>query len=159
VAQGALTDRDIHTWFVRDVLAGSGASGAGVTRLGDEPMTDSDDIYRLLKRHGAFATGDAYEQVTTMLTTFRTNLRALYQYRAPRSELPIVQLRATKSGLDELARHPHAHRDDWGWGHIVGDRVEIITLPGDHYSVLQSAHVGALAAKMTEIFDRQHSAV
>ena len=67
------------------------------------------------------------------------------QNYVPRQRKGRSVLFAAKDGLKLSAAED---RDDLGWSRYAIDELDIIEVPGDHYSIVKPPHVGILAEKL-----------
>jgi amino acid adenylation domain-containing protein len=115
-------------------LVDSPAPGSG----GDEPTVDTAGLLARLLPEGVA------EAPPELLVACTHNLRLLQGY-APEfwQPLEIHLIRAQKllPGLVPLGDL----RGDWGWSRFAAHPVEVISVPGDHDSMLRPPHVSALA--------------
>lgn len=78
---------------------------------------------------------------------FRENHRALRRYRPRGVDLPALLLRTEETG--RIAGEPTL-----GWERFVGDKLEVVDIPGDHYSIMKTPQVAALAEAIRSSLDR-----
>jgi thioesterase domain-containing protein len=72
---------------------------------------------------------------------FKANLNALASYRPQRGGGKLVLFRAAEQSLD------HLKDSMMGWDSLVDD-VEVIDVPGDHYSMLREPHSRVVAQEL-----------
>ncbi len=72
--------------------------------------------------------------------------RWLADFEAP--DVPVLLLRAT----DNAWGVGYVVEFDYGWGAIVGDRLQIASVPGDHLGILLTPEIGDLAASVAMFF-------
>jgi thioesterase domain-containing protein len=76
-----------------------------------------------------------------------TNIEAMRRYLATPLGCPIVLLRAS----EELSLAP---RDpDLGWGELTRSGVEVLTVPGNHFTMLREPHVQIVAERLRRCLD------
>jgi thioesterase domain-containing protein len=100
-------------------------------------------------------------QARRLLHVYKTNVRALRDYRPRPTPTRITLLRASETpaagaGLD--APHPFASDPALGWGALSTAPVEVRRVPGDHVSMLSEANVHALAAELASFIEEASAA-
>jgi amino acid adenylation domain-containing protein len=86
---------------------------------------------------------------------FDENFRRAQCYAGGACAAPLLLLKAAETAA------PHASGNggeaDLGWGRLAGGRIEVIEVPGDHYTLLQEPHVQTLASRLRERLGRSQS--
>jgi phthiocerol/phenolphthiocerol synthesis type-I polyketide synthase D len=77
------------------------------------------------------------------------DVRALDRYRPARVDAPVVLYSARDTQTDGM-RDPRFDRRDAarGWDAVCGERLDVVTVPGHHLSVLDPPHVDTLAGHL-----------
>jgi amino acid adenylation domain-containing protein len=79
---------------------------------------------------------------------FEANYQRSQCYAGGACAAPLLLLKAAQTAA------PHAggngREADLGWGRLAGGQVEVIEVPGDHYTLLQEPHVQTLASLLRE---------
>ncbi|HST23392.1 MAG TPA: thioesterase domain-containing protein, partial [Blastocatellia bacterium] len=83
-----------------------------------------------------------------LFEVFKANVRASQTYRPGVYSDRITLFRATEQFRED------SQDSTLGWGELTSEGVEIIDLPGDHYSILRKPFVHTLAEKLRESIDR-----
>jgi amino acid adenylation domain-containing protein len=131
--------RGLLSWLGRDL--------AGLTGLpwfpGDDSAVDSPSaLFESLRSQGVLPMDIDPREFDAMFARFASNARALYGYRPKPFDGPVYFLR-TESGATSQAAA--------GWRSVCRGRFDEIVVPGDHYTVLKSANVDAVAARIRSI--------
>lgn len=76
---------------------------------------------------------------------FQAVVRAVRAYRPKEASLQagILLLRAGEGIVDEFSQHPDSAAPDWGWSAFTRGRVQVLSIPGHHHSVLGEAAMAA----------------
>lgn len=94
--------------------------------------------------------------ITSLLSIYRRNLRAMLSYSPPMmNQLSVTLFAAAQpSHLDFMSyQHPEiANRACHGWQDCCAPRVNLI--PGDHYTMLQDPNVASLAQEISQLLAR-----
>ncbi|RIV41496.1 non-ribosomal peptide synthetase [Micromonospora radicis] len=126
-------ERQVMETFVADL---AGLSGTAALPLGAEVVDAADPIAALtafLVRHGLIPPDVHADFVAHRYAVFRANMRAIYGYRPAPYPGRTVLVQAEQE----------ASRAAWRrWAPAM----EVVTLPGDHYSMWTPANLPALAA-------------
>ncbi|NPC78897.1 non-ribosomal peptide synthase/polyketide synthase [Pyxidicoccus fallax] len=112
-----------------------------------EPLADPSSLAGLFDAEPGQAAGVSAEQRATLERVFTTNLGALHAHALkPQAGALTLLLGADTRGLDEhgLAR---------GWD-ALADTVEVLTMPGDHHSLLSAPNVERLAEALTALLEQ-----
>jgi thioesterase domain-containing protein len=105
------------------------------------PEATRELVLATLKRHQLFFTPDAgQDALAAVVRGYRQAMAAHRHYRLPgRLDRPLLLVRAAdESGFD------HAEAD-LGWGEATTASIEIVSVPGNHETMMVEPHVGALA--------------
>ncbi len=100
---------------------------------------------------------DGAGTVERFVRVFRGNHQATFAPR-PLHRIPVVLIQAADEP-PELDHDGQPHRDawrehaDWGWSQLTDDRVQRISLPGDHQSIMQPPQVTAVAAALAPLLE------
>jgi thioesterase domain-containing protein/NAD(P)-dependent dehydrogenase (short-subunit alcohol dehydrogenase family)/acyl carrier protein len=91
------------------------------------------------------------ELIRGLMNVFRKNIKTMSLHRAePQGTVPVVLYRASEllsiSGQEERSELPR----DLGWSALAKTDVSVITVPGNHFTMLDDPHVEALAAAVLE---------
>jgi thioesterase domain-containing protein/acyl carrier protein len=97
--------------------------------------------------------GTGETQLRRVLTVYRANARAARRYRPGFYADGLTLLRAEeRPALPGLLGE-----DDLGWGQIVGGPVEIVTVPGNHLTLLAEPNVRSLASLLRLCLERAYA--
>ncbi len=94
-----------------------------------------------------------------LLAVFKANLAAARAFHQRPYPGPVLLLRAASS--DRFATPADAHSDGdptGGWGELA-DSVRVVTVPGDHHSMVRPPHVAHLAAALRQALDAHPSPI
>ena len=131
-----------------DLAALDGGDGEPAATGGAAPQPASAALARLYERArgtGLLPPDLELAQLAERFATFRTHVEALQGYR-PRPYAGRVTLLRTA-----LAEAPDQGGDPLlGWGAFAGAGVAVHEVAGDHYSMLRTPHVEALARRIAE---------
>ncbi|MBJ6760929.1 amino acid adenylation domain-containing protein [Myxococcaceae bacterium JPH2] len=90
------------------------------------------------RRTGVFGPDEGIDHLRTLQRAFTTCATALYQHTLRPLNLPVTLLRGTEADVDEGADRTR------GWSKLAS-QVEVVDVPGDHFSILRSPQVEAVA--------------
>jgi amino acid adenylation domain-containing protein len=129
------------SWLGRDL--------AGLTGLpwlpGDGAFGSPSELFESLRSQGVLPVDIDPVEFDAIFARFESNTRALYGYRPKPFNGSVYFLRA-ESGATPQATE--------GWRSVCRGRFEEIAVPGDHYTVLKSANVDAVASSIRSILAR-----
>ncbi|HRI49124.1 MAG TPA: amino acid adenylation domain-containing protein [Pseudomonadota bacterium] len=128
----ALSEPALLQWFLTDLTRQRNDATAA---LPDERPTDLRAALPLLSSQGLLPSNKEEAQLAALYALFRRNLRLAIDYRPGPYEGPVLLLRAAAS--------PAA--PDLGWQSLCSCALELVELPGDHYTTLSPANVGTVA--------------
>ena len=88
----------------------------------------------------------ALAELRGLWRVFSRNLRASHAYQPQQYPGRLVLLRAAEGPREGLER-------DLGWGALASE-VEVLEVPGDHFSLIAPPHVERLAERLRELLER-----
>ncbi|MBS2549392.1 amino acid adenylation domain-containing protein [Catenulispora sp. NL8] len=137
-------DAVLLSWFARDLAGLAGAvwepdpdlfRGAGGTA--EESL-----LFAEARRQGFLPEDIDEDTVQPILRRFLRNFRALLAHRPAAYDGEVLFLRASDGGATpETAA---------AWSDRLGGAVEIVDLPGDHFSVMRQPHLDSLADRLRD---------
>ena len=130
--------------FVGDLLQLSG-TGDGEVNLG---RGDVAGAYRALRRAGRLPDDFTEERFAQLRAVYAANLRGTHAYR-PRPYPGDLTLLRARAGLVD---------DDGGWQRLVAGRLDVRTVPGDHYTMFRGKNLDVLAAELARCIEDGASA-
>ena len=126
-----LSDPALLQWFLSDLTR----QRNGVTAaLPDKAPTDLRAALPLLSSQGLLPSDTEEAQLAALYALFRRNLRLTIDYRPGPYEGPVLLLRAAASSAVA----------DLGWQSLCSGTLELVGLPGDHYTILSPPTVGTM---------------
>jgi thioesterase domain-containing protein len=138
-----LDEKGFLRWFARDV-----GSTLGVAELAEPPsfadMSVTDGLAWLAGALGMGKPGDRgrwVEDLRQRLAVFTANVRAIDAYRPVRTPVDVFAVHASRSPVVPSE-----------WEPVVGGRLRVKRLDGDHYSLVQPPTVDAVADLVAEHF-------
>ncbi|HYG61231.1 MAG TPA: amino acid adenylation domain-containing protein, partial [Thermoanaerobaculia bacterium] len=143
-----LAAADLLALFGRDLAGLTGRSLGLPDTLPDESAESH--LRRVHERGlaaGLFPPDLGADDVVRLFAVFRANLKAMSGYRGGSYGGPLLLLRAGE-GVSGAAA-------DLGWGRLATGPLEIVDLPGDHYSILRSPAVDELSSRITAVLGAQ----
>lgn len=141
--------------FARDLgLSGDAAlraerlRGLAADLFASRPDAQLARLVELARRAGVLPPGAELAQVLGLLEVFKTNVRAMCAY-VPRAYGGPVKLfkareQLTRDNSDETL----------GWGEAAAGGLEILAVPGDHYTIMREPDVRALAERLADCLRR-----
>lgn len=141
------TESRMRTEFLCDLLQRP-VDDAEISSLAAE-SPDLPALLRQLRDRGRFPDDMDAGQLTAGFEMFCRNLKLLADYRPdPRPYPgPMVLLRASES--------PHPADRDHGWSRVCAQPPEVITVAGNHYSIMAPANVRAVAEQLAPRLSRR----
>jgi hypothetical protein len=82
---------------------------------------------------------------------FDANDRRARRYAGGTCGAPLLVLKAAETAAPQASEG--GREADLGWGRLAGGRIEVIEVPGDHYTLLHEPHVRTLASRLRERLD------
>ncbi|MGH9350508.1 MAG: amino acid adenylation domain-containing protein, partial [Vicinamibacterales bacterium] len=131
--QRPISDESILRRFAEDML-GDGAAGTSALTF--------EELHARAMAAGLLPPGSDLGQLRALVERFRDNLRAAAEYRPAPAPLRVLLLQAADSLRD-------AADATFGWDRVALCGVERRVVPGNHYSIMRSPGVEALAAELT----------
>jgi thioesterase domain-containing protein len=101
------------------------------------------------EKGGALPLGLEGAEIARRFAAFEANYRLVESYSGGACAAPLTLLKAERDGAGAGAA-PTA--PDLGWGRLARGRIEVLEVPGDHYSLLQEPAVRVLAALLRRRF-------
>jgi thioesterase domain-containing protein len=144
---GDLEDAGLALQFARDQAGLLGIHIPEIDLSGLHGLGIEEVLTRILEiGHAAGALAPAIElrDIRRLFEHFRANRRALAGYQPAPYPGPAVLFR---SG-DRVARLKPGEDPSLGWGDWITGGLQILDLPGDHYSILRGTSVQELAARL-----------
>ncbi|WP_164018189.1 non-ribosomal peptide synthetase [Pyxidicoccus trucidator] len=112
-----------------------------------EPLPDASALAGLFDAEPAQAVGLSPEQRAALERVFTANLGALHAHTLkPQAGTVTLLLGADTQGLDE-------HGPARGWD-TLAEHVDVLTMPGDHHSLLSAPYVERLATALAALLER-----
>jgi thioesterase domain-containing protein len=103
--------------------------------LPPDALTDLRAALSILSNQGLLPSDTDEAQLAALYALFRRNLRLTVDYQPGRYGGPVLLLQAA---ADSAAA-------DSGWQSLCSGPLELVGLPGDHYTIVSPAGVGAVA--------------
>ncbi len=162
-ARAELPPTQLHSYFLWELLYGMLGADTPVdpvpADIGDDDAA-LDYILATAVEHGVLPRTGSRELVRRLLEVFRTSWRAAALYQPQRCDLDVTLLKAIDP-LPEVLRSAHdIVGSDYGgptngWGALVGGRLDVIDVPGDHLTMMSHPHVEALVPHLVNNCARQ----
>jgi thioesterase domain-containing protein len=139
--------RGLLSWLGRDLAGLTGlpwfpGDGNGSDGAFDPPS----ELFESLRSQGVLPADIDRVEFDATFARFESNARALYGYRPKPFDGSMYFLRAESGATFQAAE---------GWRSVCRGSFEEIVVPGNHYTVLKSANVDAVASSIRSILARQ----
>lgn len=128
--QAAQSEAAMLRFFLSDLTRNGGAAAA----LPPDALTDLRAALSTLRDQGLLPSDTGEAQLAALYALFRRNLRLTLDYQPGRYGGPVLLLQAADSAAA-----------DSGWPSLCSGPLELVGLPGDHYTIVSAAAVGAVA--------------
>ena len=128
--QAAQSEAAMLRFFLSDLTRNGGAAAA----LPPDALTDLRAALSILRDQGLLPSDTGEAQLAALYALFRRNLRLTLDYQPGRYGGPVLLLQAADSAAA-----------DSGWSSLCSGPLELVGLPGDHYTIVSAAAVGAVA--------------
>jgi len=115
-------------------------------------MRSTEALDRILyetKQHGILPASATREDLERRIDMCRHHLRAAMNYQPQSINQPVLMYRPQQSAVLSLASGRQL-TDDLGWAPILGDRLQIHRVSGDHFSMLTGTNAQQLASAIIE---------
>jgi amino acid adenylation domain-containing protein len=157
-----LDERELVTLFFRDLLW----YAEGESLRDDDLVPPAESVEELFDTGlaravelGILPADGSPQLVRRLYAVFSANYRATIGYRFQQLRRRLLVLRATEELPPEFAGAHRALRSmftspDNGWRHWAGSFVETVEVPGNHLSMLDQTHVGAVADVVDDELNR-----
>ncbi|MEV8318098.1 amino acid adenylation domain-containing protein [Streptomyces sp. NPDC059900] len=141
-----IDDAQLLDWLGRDLagLTGKPWQSEDDTAGRRSPISSSVELFETLRSRDILPADIGRLDFEDIVTRFTSNARALYGYRPAPYDGPVHFLRAESGATPETAD---------SWQAVCRGTFEHLTVPGDHYTVLKSPGVGAVAASLHRILE------
>jgi myxalamid-type polyketide synthase MxaB len=113
------------------------------------PAEALDRILYETKQHGILPSSATREDLERRIDMCRHHLRAAMNYQPKPIDQTVSMYRPQQSAVLSLASGRQL-TDDLGWAPILGDRLQIHRVSGDHFSMLTGSNAGQLASAIVE---------
>jgi cytochrome P450/predicted NAD/FAD-binding protein/acyl carrier protein len=115
----------------------------------DQSLTPEEQREQLGRFLGASGTRPVEEHIATIMGVYQAQVEALVRYEPPASDLDVTLIKAT-GGFPEVLkddRHVELYFDAPanGWEHVPMGSLGVVTVPGDHFTVLVPPALTGLA--------------
>ncbi|GGZ87394.1 non-ribosomal peptide synthetase [Streptomyces echinoruber] len=157
--RAAHDDDGLLEWFFHELLwpRDGGASPAHIIPDGlGSAQEKFAFIARIASERGVLPGGSSGAVIRRLFGVYRANWQATLDYRPPREQQDLTLIRAAEplpavlSGLHSAARTRHQDPCN-GWSAMTGGRLRIVTVPGDHLTIMEEPHVAHLARTVAEL--------
>lgn len=120
--------------------------------IGLPPEKQEEKLIASFMKESDFHGENGQNMIRHMLNVNKANYRAMLSYFPDPIPCGITVFKSEqKVGNDSiLTFYKNYHEEDLGWGRYSREPVDVITVPGDHYSMLNPPHVFALAKKIND---------
>ena len=150
--QASRDEADMLNFFYSELMLQSGRPIENVTgKLRELPVEERMDY---LLQHGkktAILPADASRtQLLRMYRAFAANIEAYAKYTVRETTLTLTIFRA-ESVPQALSSEAAYFEDALGWSRYARGKIDVNIVPGDHFTMLRSPHVTALAQGFDEI--------
>jgi amino acid adenylation domain-containing protein len=132
--QGA-PEQMLLRWFLSDLTRQKGDSGDQELPL--DGLTELGPALSRLRAKGLLPPDAQEAQLEALYALFRRNLQLTVGYGPGDYAGPVLLLRAAAAGV--------AAAPDHGWRALCSGQLEVVELPGDHYTIVGPAAVSAVA--------------
>ncbi|MFD6424063.1 amino acid adenylation domain-containing protein [Streptomyces sp. NPDC060198] len=140
-----IDEAELLDWLGRDLAALTGKPWQGEATDSRPPVgaaVSSAGLFATLRSRGILPTDIGRLEFEDVVARFTSNARALHGYRPAEYDGPIQFLRAESGATLETAD---------SWRALCRGTFEVVTVPGDHYTVLKPPQVQAVAACLHHI--------
>ena len=131
----SVSEESLLAWFLQDFLQQQ--AGAPKSKLPQEQLTDLPSVLGYLHEKALLSKDTEEAQLRALYAMFRRNLKLLQNYRPKPYAGSIVLLRAQGSTA--------AAAPDYGWASLCQGSLDIVSAPGDHYTILSRDTAGSVA--------------
>ncbi|MEU6539777.1 amino acid adenylation domain-containing protein [Streptomyces sp. NPDC047000] len=140
-------------WFFHELLwpRDGGASPARTLPAGlGTPEEEFAYMARVASESGVLPAGSSGAVVRRLYDVYRANWQATLAYRPPREDHDLTLIRAEQplpaalAALHGAARTRHQDPRN-GWSAMTGGRIHVVTVPGDHLTLMEEPNVAHLA--------------
>ncbi|MEM9658637.1 MAG: thioesterase domain-containing protein [Planctomycetota bacterium] len=112
-----------------------------------------DHILHEARDQGVLAAGTTRADLQRRIDVCRAHVQALLHYRPSSYGQRVLLVRPDQTGVLSMATGQQ-FSDDLGWQAILGDDLELIRVPGDHFSMLTDPYAGRLAEAVHDYLER-----
>ncbi|MCV7228691.1 amino acid adenylation domain-containing protein [Mycolicibacterium komossense] len=157
-ARAELAPARLHSYFLWELLYAKLGADTPVDPVPEHIAADDavlDHILAVAIAHGVLPGIGSRELVRRLLNVFQASWRAAALYEMPRTDLDVTLLKAVEP-LPEVLRTAHDEiGSDYGdptngWGAAVDGRLDVVDISGDHLTMMNHPHVGALALHLAD---------
>ena len=131
----SVSEESLLAWFLQDFLQQQ--DRVPKSQLPQEQLTDLPSALGYLHEKALLGKDTEEEQLRSLYAMFRRNLKLLQNYRPRPYAGSVVLLRAQGSTA--------AAAPDYGWAAVCQGPLDIISVPGDHYTMLSRDTAGIVA--------------
>ncbi|MFJ4806787.1 amino acid adenylation domain-containing protein [Streptomyces murinus] len=155
----AAHDNGLLEWFFHELLWPRDGGAAPARTIPDE-LSSPDEKFAFIasvaSERGVLPVGSSGSVIRRLFGVYRANWRATLDYRPPREPQDLTLIRAAEplpavlSGLHSAARTRHQDPCN-GWSAMTSGRIRIVSVPGDHLTIMEEPQVARLASTVTEL--------
>jgi cytochrome P450/thioesterase domain-containing protein/acyl carrier protein len=124
----------------------------------DQSLSPAEQRAQLGRFLGASGALPVEEHIANIMRVYQAQLEAVVRYQPPPSDLAVTLIKAD-GGFPQVLlgeRHVELHLDDAanGWERVDLGELEVVRVPGDHFSALVPPNLTALADAVRSTVDR-----
>ncbi|ADO71805.1 non-ribosomal peptide synthase-like protein [Stigmatella aurantiaca DW4/3-1] len=140
----------LMAWFATDLLGGAGAAQLEASKL--ETLDEAAQLDYLFERASASGAlpGVERSEMEQRFRIFAKTARALSRYQSDAYRGKVLFLQAEEAATPTAGTLPEPQAS---WGQSL-EQVQMYRMPGNHYTMLQSPHVRAVADRMARALEQ-----
>ncbi|MER5465457.1 amino acid adenylation domain-containing protein [Streptomyces sp. NPDC002668] len=152
-------DEALLEWFFRELLwlKDGGESPAQIIPDGPGALEEKFAFMaRLASERGILPTGSSGSIIRRLFDVYRANWQAALSYRPPHEDQDLTLIRAAAplpSVLTPMHSALDTHHQDPvnGWRSMTSGRIEVVTVPGDHLTIMEEPYVAHVAGTVANL--------
>lgn len=136
-------------WFIEDLNLNIPVEKLQLASLVNQPAAiQLQECFAQIRSFSSLPLDLSVDQLLPIYEVFKSVICAGRQYQAQTISSDITLIRAADGRVSEFTTHPNFNASHWGWPELTTGAVDVLSVSGTHYSILNSPNVEAIAKQI-----------